>query len=293
VRDDAAVRRITYDRDSTGVTRSLQREAGMWQGTAWKQGWGWMPGLICLAAIPASLLFAAEKVRCEGKYPQHLQGICLDTNSVYWCYTTVLVKTDGNGQVLRKIPVADHHGDLCLHDGKIYVAVNLGKFNEPPGQADSWVYIYQASDLKFLAKHATPEVVHGAGGIGVRDGRFYVVGGLPAGVNENYVYEYDDQFVFQKRHVVASGPTELGIQTATFSDGRWYFGCYGNPEVLLVTDADFRLIGRFEFNCSCGVATRPRGGLVVADNIRLPNKEHQAELYDVKPDSRSGLQRSD
>ena len=38
--------------------------------------------------------------------------------------------------------------------------------NDPKGNADSWVYVYDATSLKFLSKHATPEVFHGAGGIG-------------------------------------------------------------------------------------------------------------------------------
>ena len=255
---------------------------------------GWLlPRLLLAVCFAPGELAAAERVTCAARYPQHLQGICLDEAAIYWCFTTRLVKTNLHGGIIRQIPVADHHGDLCLHNGHLYVAVNLGKFNEPAGQAHSWVHVYQASDLKFVSKHATPEAVHGAGGIGVCDGRFYVVGGLPEGVNENYVYEYDDRFVFQKRHVIASGHTHLGIQTATFSDGRWYFGCYGTPEVLLVTDADFRLVGKYEFNCSYGIATRPRGGLVAADNIRLPTREHEAELFDVKPDQQTGLRKSD
>jgi hypothetical protein len=250
---------------------------------------GVLLGMLCL---PAHVV-AAERVRCEGKYPQHLQGICLDATAIYWCFTTQLVKTDSQGKILLQIPVANHHGDLCHHEDKLYVAVNLGEFNEPPGKADSWVYVYQASDLKLLAKHALPEVVHGAGGMGVREGRFYVVGGLPEGVSENYVYEYDNTFRFQKRHVIASGHTDLGIQTATFAKGRWYFGCYGKPEVLLVTDADFRLISRTEFNCSYGIATGPDGGLVAADNIRLPTKDHEGQAFEVVPDPARGLKPTD
>jgi hypothetical protein len=252
-----------------------------------------MPGLWLAVWFGLGEVTAAERVACAGRYPQHLQGICLDDTAIYWCFTTRLVKTDLQGQIIKQIPVADHHGDLCLDDGKVYVAVNLGEFNQPAGKADSWVYVYRAADLELLAKQATPEVVHGAGGIGVREGRFYLVGGLPEGVSENYVYEYDREFQFQKRHVIASGHTDLGIQTATFADGRWYFGCYGKPEVLLVTDADFRLIRRAEFNCSYGIATRPQGGLVAADNIRLPNRDHEGVLFEVVPDPQHGLKRPD
>src|SRR5690606_31514956 len=73
-------------------------------------------------------------------------------------------------------------------------------------------------------------------------------------IEQNFVYEYDDAFRFAKKHVIASGHTRLGIQTVTFSQGRWWFGCYGSPAILLVTDADFQMIGRHEFNGSLGIA---------------------------------------
>ena len=56
--------------------------------------------------------------------------------------------------------------------------VSKAKFNRPAGEADSWVYVYDADTLVELAKHRVPEVVHGAGGMAWRDGRFFIVGGL-------------------------------------------------------------------------------------------------------------------
>ncbi len=232
--------------------------------------------------------FAATE--CDGDYRHHLQGVCTDrAEAIYWSFTTELVKTDASGKVLVSIPVENHHGDLCFAGGKVYVAVNLGKFNQPAGQADSWVYVYDAATLDFLAKHPVPEVVHGAGGMDAREGRFYVVGGLPEGVGENYVYEYDDAFRFVKRHVVASGWTKLGIQTAAWHDGAWWFGCYGSPAVLLVTDADFRLLGRHEFNCSLGIVGIDEGRFLVAKGPRTPEKRHRGALFLARPDAEKGL----
>ena len=34
---------------------------------------------------------------------------------------------------------------------------------------------------------------------------------------------------------------------------RWWFGCYGTPSILLVTDADFQMKGRYAFDCSLGI----------------------------------------
>ena len=229
-------------------------------------------------------------VRCEGTYRHHLQGICTDDRaSVYWCFTTTLVKTDPAGKVQKQVEVANHHGDLCHHDGKLYVAVNLGRFNDPQGNADSWVYIYDADDLSLIAKHETQQVFHGAGGIGFRDGRFYVVGGLPDGVQENYVYEYDAGFKFIKKHVVRSGHTLLGIQTAAFAHDRWWFGCYGDPKILLVTDAEFKMQGRYEFDCSLGIAGLPGGRLLSASGRCQKDKGCTGSARPAMPDDDRGL----
>lgn len=65
--------------------------------------------------------------------------------------------------------------------------------------------------------YSEPKVFYGAGGIGYRNGRFFVVGGLPTDVKENYAYEYDSEFKFLEKHVIKSGHTHLGIQTAAFA----------------------------------------------------------------------------
>lgn len=246
---------------------------------------------ILILILSTSCLHAGEfhAVRCEGTYAHHLQGVCIDENAIYWSFTTALAKTDTNGKVLKSIPVPDHHGDMCFFDGKIYVAVNLGKFNDPASNADSWVYVYDADDLKLISKTKLPEVFHGAGGIGVRKGRFYVVGGLPDGVNENYVYEYDPEFRFVKKHVIKSGHTKLGIQTATFANGKWWLGCYGTPAILLVTDENFEMQGRYEFDCSLGIAGLPGGKFLSATGKCDKAKGCTGELRIAVPDRHAGL----
>lgn len=230
-----------------------------------------------------------SRVNCEGRYQHHLQGICADENAIYWSFTTTLVKTGKGGNVQKQVPVANHHGDLCYHDGKVFVAVNLGKFNDPNGNADSWVYVYDAESLREIARHEAQEVFHGAGGIGYRDGRFFVVGGLPNGVEENYVYEYTADFNFVGKHVIRSGHTHLGIQTATFADDRWWFGCYGEPKILLVTDADFQLKGRYQFDCSLGIAGLPNRRLLSASGRCAKEKGCTGMAQTALPDERTGL----
>jgi hypothetical protein len=235
--------------------------------------------LLALISVVAD---AADPIVCPGTYKGHLQGVATDAGSdtgasaIYWSFTVTLVKTDLKGEILNQVEVPNHHGDLAWHDGKVYVAVNLGKFNEEPGQADSWVYVYDANDLSLLSKHEVQEVVHGAGGMEYRDGHFFVVGGLPEGYNENYVYEYDGDFKFIERHVIASGWTKLGIQTTAFFDGFWWFGCYGDPRVLLKADENFQFLEKYVEDWSIGIAP-----LSAEQCLRgLTTKDEASKLWD-------------
>lgn len=224
-------------------------------------------------------------IPCEGFYPKHLQGICLDDSqqAIFWSFTNVLVKTDRRGKLLKKADVATHHGDLCFHEGRVYVAVNLGKFNLPAGKADSWVYVYEPEELKEIARHPVPEVVHGAGGMAFHEGCFYVVGGLPPGIEENYVYRYDGAMRFLDRQIVHSGYTLMGIQTVTFAAGRWWFGCYGLPKVSLEADPKFQVLGKYPFDAAYGIAPAPDGRLWVASSKQTRGKGWTGSVRPVDP----------
>ena len=205
-----------------------------------------------------------DSIKYEHTYGGHLQGMATDfENALFWSHTTQLVKTDLQGTVLKVIDVPTHHGDLDYYGGKIYVAVNFGKFNEEPGEADSWVYVYEAQNLDLIAKYKVPELVHGAGGIAIHNKRAMIVGGLPYNgkYDRNYVYEYNLDFEFQKRHELATGYTHLGIQTACYFNNYWYFGCYGsdsknlNPIVLKAKDIGnpLELLEKYEVDMSHGL----------------------------------------
>lgn len=216
--------------------------------------------MLALLAAAAAEDGPAETVRCEGVYGGHLQGVARDPEGrLYWSFTTQLVKTDAAGKRLAAVDVPSHHGDLTWHDGRVYVAVNLGKFNRPAGEADSWIYVYDAGDLCLLSKHEAQEAVHGAGGIAQKDGHFFVIGGLPGDYDENYVYEYDGQLGFVRRHVLESGHTHLGVQTVCYGHGAWWFGCYGAPQVLLKADDAFAMLERVEDDWAYGIAPLPGG----------------------------------
>jgi len=271
---------------------SKESPAGLFVPRIWWAGLACGTLLVTLAASQAQAGDAKQAspfgpAKCEGDYRHHLQGICTNhRDAIYWSFTTTLVKTDPQGKVLKEIEVANHHGDLCYHDGKVYVAVNLGKFNRPAGQADNWVYVYDADDLKFLGKHAVPEVVHGAGGMAYRNGRFMVVGGLPEGIEENYVYEYDENFRFIKKHILPTGYTLLGIQTAEFDGTHWWFGCYGNK--LLKCDAELKNVEMFDFGASVGIAAAGEGRLLVARNKKVDDR-HIGSTLVARPGGKTGL----
>ena len=225
-------------------------------------------------------------IECEGIYGGHLQGVASDGKSIYWSHTVQLVKTDLEGTLQIKIDVPTHHGDLTIHDGKVFVAVELAEFNQPPGSSDPWVYVYKADTLELLSKHRIPELVHGAGGIAYHGGKFIVVGGLPSNHEQNYAFEYDDAFNFKKRHVLFSGQTRLGIQTVHFMDDHWWFGCYGSPNNpgLLKADIHFRLIGQSPTNYSYGIA-RLDDDTVIRGECFASNKRGKIELarYQLPP----------
>ncbi len=219
-------------------------------------------------ALTPLRIMAASGVTLSGAYPGHLQGVCTnDRDAIYWSMTTNLVKTDVSGNIVRQVAVPSHHGDLCHVDGKIYVAVNLALFNDPSKRAESWIHVYDGGDLSLLARHAVSEVVYGAGGLAFGDGRFIVVGGLPDGIGENYIYAYDKDFRSGSRIVLKTGQTYKGIQTAAFDGDHWWFGCYGNPaftEVLVRTDRSFGAIQKFAFDASTGILPLDRGVFLIA-----------------------------
>jgi hypothetical protein len=231
-----------------------------------------------------------SQIPCPGSYGGHLQGIAVeDGSAIYWSFTTALVKTDTKGQLLAKVSVPSHHGDLTFHGGKVYVAVNLGEFNREAGHARSWMYVYDAKKLALVSRHRLPEVVHGAGGVAFHNGSFFVVGGLPEGYKVNYVYEYDAKFKFSKRHTIRSGYTLMGIQTACFWRGFWWFGCYGKPQALLKTDPSFRLAGKYDFDCALGIVGLSDEKCLIGRSLKGEGKGRRGQVFLAREDRDKGL----
>ncbi len=194
-------------------------------------------------------------IRCDGEYERHLQGVATDGESLYWSFTTKIVRTDRKGKILAVQSAPSHQGDLCVKDSVVYVAVNRGRFNQE-SNAVSEVSSYDALTLKPLKTWSLKDVTHGAGGITSCGERFFVVGGLPATHECNYVYEYTSDFTLVKRHDIKSGFTLMGIQTAAFEEGSFFFGIYGgkgNPSGVLKVSSDFESCERFTGDGCVGI----------------------------------------
>ena len=186
-------------------------------------------------------------ISCAGEYTHHLQGVATDGTDIFWSFTSRIVRTDRKGKILAVCEAPSHQGDLCVKDGVVYVAVNRGRFNQE-NEGKSMVSSYDAKTLNPIKTWLLPDMPHGAGGMTVKGDRFYVVGGLPATHECNYVYEYTSDFKLVKRHELKTGFTLMGVQTAAFEDGKFYLGIYGgkgNPPGVLRVAEDFSSFERF------------------------------------------------
>ena len=185
----------------------------------------------------------------------------------------MLVRTDLSGKVLASQDAPSHQGDICVKGDTLYVAVNLGRFNSYTGGV-SFVMSYDAMTLKPKKKWKL-DMPYGAGGMTWKDDRFYVVGGLPPTEVRNYVHEYDSDFRLVKRHVLETGYTVFGIQTAAFLDGEFLFGIYGgdgNPKGTLRCPPDLSSSRRYTGDGSVGYA-KIEGRLYAASTLKAATAE--------------------
>ena len=198
---------------------------------------------------------SAVEFRCEGEYPHHLQGFASDGESIFWSFTSVLMKSDLNGKRLIQIDVPSHHGDCCVADGKLYVATHL---NWPNEDQSAWIYIYDCKDLTLLEKISIPELdTVGLDGISFHDGFFYLCCGKVVEDPTPFcrVLKMTKDFqVVDRRHV--PGRTVYGIQAFAWANGSFWLGTYGK-EGTIQCDADLKVVGKHKIDASVGVYELP------------------------------------
>lgn len=213
-----------------------------------------------------------QQIVCEGghAYPKHLQGIAVDQTSIYWSYTTELVKTDHDGRVLRKIKVPMHAGDLTVANGKVYVAVEFAPFDNDHGPKQSVIYVYDAQTLAELDRVPLPYVRLAICGMGYHDGRFMLVFDALKGSGINYLVETDMNFRPLREVQIEMVPTFAGVQAIDFHEGSWWLGCYSS--VLACVSEDFKKVELFT-NCDFGVGVaRWRPGMLLRAETSIDDR---------------------
>ncbi|MBE6426999.1 MAG: hypothetical protein E7028_00165 [Planctomycetaceae bacterium] len=220
----------------------------------------------------------AIEFRCEGEYPHHLQGFASDGESIYWSFTSVLMKSDLNGKKISQIDVPSHHGDCCVVEGKLYVATHL---NWPSEDRTAWIYVYDCKSLTLLEKINIPEL-DGAGvdGISFFDGFFYVCCGKDHEdvVPFNRIFKMTKDFQTVARLQVP-GLTVYGIQAFSWGNGYFWLGTYGK-EGTIQCDADMKVVGKHEIDASVGVYELPPSEtgeprLMIASHRRENGEAHR------------------
>ena len=234
--------------------------------------------LLIAAAISfgiCSAAFAADPILCQAEADGHLQGFDSDGEYIYWSMFTNLVKTDYAGKVIVQRPVDPHHGDCCVHDGKIYVATE----NRTKERRGLYINVYDCRDLTPVHEFPIEFPNGGKGGIdGITfaGGFFYVGEGKdPKSDQEfNWIHKFTPDFVSVEK-IKIPGKTTYGIQTMAFVDGQFWLGTYSKDRTYQC-DAQFKVIAHDTIDVSVGAFGLPKGSsgetrLMVARNIKKDN----------------------
>ena len=228
---------------------------------------------IILGVYPAA--FAAEPILCQGEAGGHLQGFDSDGEFIYWSMFTNLIKTDYAGKVVEQRPVDPHHGDCCVHEGRIYVATE----NRTKERRGLYVNVYDCRDLAPVKEF--PIDFHNGGiggidGITFANGFFYVGEGKNKNSEQefNWIHKFTPAFVPVEK-IKIPGKTIYGIQTMTFADEFFWLGTYGK-ERTYQCDAQLKIIAHHAVDASVGVFGLPKGKngeirLMVARNVKKDN----------------------
>ncbi len=225
---------------------------------------------LALGVLPA---VSAEPIICQGESSGHLQGFDSDGSFIYWSMFTNLVKTDFTGRVVAERNVDPHHGDCCVHDGKVYVATQ----NRTKEKRGVFINVYTTDKLEPVAEYVIDFPFEGGvDGIAFADGFFYVGEGKPKDSEQpfNWVHKFTPDFVAVEK-IKVSGQTTYGIQTITYAHGFFWLGTYSKDRTYQCAP-DLKLLTHHTVDISVGAFALPRGPageprLMVARNIKKDN----------------------
>lgn len=201
-----------------------------------------------LSAVTIACCAQAATIVCGGSGPGHLQGIACDGEAIYWCFTKRLVKTNLSGTELLSVDVPGHSGDICVHNGKVYIATDEGLYVREDNFKQE-VRVYDAATLQRVAVYnidadCAEKNVH-VSSIEYANGRFYLAMGQDSSSTDekNYVFEYNPSFELVAVHELATGNTQYGLQTIAFHDDKFYVGTYSGanvPASAFICDSEFK-----------------------------------------------------
>lgn len=226
-----------------------------------------------------SVSFSTDPIRCQGMANGHLQGFDSDGKYIYWSMYSSLIKTDYTGKVIAQVPVTPHHGDCCIHKGRLYVATIEKRGN--------FITVYDCRDLSHITDYPIDFGYDNLEGIDIDGitffkGHFYVGEGKdPKSEQEfNWIHKYTPGFKHVKK-IKIPGKTKYGIQTISYTNGFFWLGTYSN-EKTYQCDKNFNIIGYHTVNISVGAYGLPLSNngeirLMVARNIKLGNDKWSAD----------------
>ena len=196
----------------------------------------------------------------------HVQGMCVVSNALYFAMYDQLLKTDWMGRPLKSVEAPKHTGDMCLWNGRIFVA-----FCEPRGSRSKnkgRIMVYD-QDLNFLKETA---FARPADGIACMEGVLYVGLGPAGGKEEPYRGVWYGRFdaetlapLCEPFRVDHGHDCCAGVQNIA-TDGKYlYVNVYTPDEAactpnLIVFDRDFKVVAMHRFGYCQGLDVVPGGG---------------------------------
>lgn len=234
-------------------------------------------------ACAAAFGGAAEAAQFRGEsFKFHMQGMAEDSGKIYCSHTDKLAVIGAGGKYEKTAKADWHHGDICISGGRLYAAVNRGKFNQKDG-AQNFVYVYDL-DLNLLETVPIGFMPQGLGAIEFANGSFYLGGGALKGAKTFRIYKCSPDFKLEETFDIPAHDSELGVQTICFSDGFFWLGCYmsSGREFLWKLDGNMKVLERFNTYAACGIARIPHmGGLAVGETRK--GESGLFEIAEIRP----------
>ena len=238
-----------------GCSLAAWADAGTWKVPSW-----------------AAYLSAPDAVKkiVGGTCPGHSQGMCVTSNAFYFSFHNQIVKTDWKGQLLKRVEVVPHGGDICYWNGRVYVGVW-----EPPKNGEKGctaIKVYDAQTLELVKERRMPEWQNAADGITCLDGVIILAMGMKDWNasdhgHSNYYGKFDAETLesIGKPFLVDHGEeSSCGAQNIT-TDGKYIYSCYYTSDEaartpnFIVYDKDFKVVGKHLFGWTHGVDVVPGG----------------------------------